>query len=119
MALPDAAKVLCDRCLGRRLVGAAGADAQRAKAREARAGPEVAEPQCPVCEGAFAESGEWLRVALEAAKPYQFSTFQAGTRYPGECEALEREVSLAMGQEKAGESLRTEANRLLAAAIAL
>jgi tRNA pseudouridine synthase 10 len=116
--LPETARRLCDRCLGRRLVGAAGAEAQRAAARGVRGWAEVAEADCPVCEGAFAESGEWLRAALKAARPYEFKTFQAGTKFPGPCEGLEREVSAAMGQEKVGESIRTEANRWLAAELA-
>jgi len=116
--LPEVARRLCDRCLGRRLVGAAGADAQRAKAKEARTWPEVAEKECPVCEGAFADAAEWLRVAQAAAAPFQFATFQVGTKFPGPCEGLEREVSAAMGQEKVGETIRTEANRWLAANLA-
>lgn len=116
--LPDAARRLCDRCLGRRLIGAAGAEPQRAAGSKARLWPEVRESDCPVCEGAFGESDEWLAAVLEAAKPYQFATFQVGTRFPGECEGLEREVSAAMGQEKVGETMRTEANRLLAARVA-
>jgi tRNA pseudouridine synthase 10 len=108
---------LCDRCLGRRIIGAAGAEPQRSAARLQRTWPEVAESACPVCEGAFAEQGKWLEAALEAAKPYQFATFQVGTKFPGPGEGLEREVSAAMGQEKVGENLRTEANRWLAAAI--
>ena len=118
MNVAEAARRLCDRCLGRRLVGAAGVAAQRAKAAEARAWPEVPEAECPVCEGAFADQEAWLAAALEAASRYEFRTFQVGTRFPGPCEGLEREVSAAMGQEKVGESLRTEANRWLAARLA-
>jgi tRNA pseudouridine synthase 10 len=118
MAIPEAAQVLCDRCLGRRLIGAAGVEPQRAEARKQRSWPEVAETDCPVCEGSFAESAQWLRVALEAAAPYRFATFQVGTKFPGECEARERGIASAMGQEKVGENLRTEANRWLAAEIA-
>ncbi|HLF16502.1 MAG TPA: tRNA pseudouridine(54/55) synthase Pus10 [Candidatus Thermoplasmatota archaeon] len=118
MALPDAVQVLCDRCLGRRLIGAAGVEPQRAEAQTARTWSEVAEKDCPVCEGAFLESDAWLRVALDAAKPYQFRTFQVGTQFPISGEALERELSAAMGQGKVGESIRTEANRALTAAFA-
>lgn len=82
-----------------------------------RTGAEVAEKDCPVCEGAFGDSAKWLGAALEAAKPYEFATFQVGTKFPGTCEGLEREISAAMGQEKVGENIRTEANRWLAAAI--
>jgi tRNA pseudouridine synthase 10 len=116
--LPEMARRLCDRCLGRRLVGAQGAEAQRAGARAARTWPEVAERDCPVCEGVFAESAKWLEAALAAAKPYGFATFQVGTKFPGFAEGFEREASAAMGQPKVGETVRTEANRGLAAEIA-
>ncbi|HJQ92655.1 MAG TPA: tRNA pseudouridine(54/55) synthase Pus10, partial [Candidatus Thermoplasmatota archaeon] len=99
-------------------IGAAGADPQREAARLQRSWPEVPEKDCPVCEGAFAEAGKWLEAALAAAKPYGFATFQVGTKFPGPGEGLEREVSAAMGREKVGETIRTEANRWLAAAIA-
>ncbi|MFA5943616.1 MAG: tRNA pseudouridine(54/55) synthase Pus10 [Candidatus Thermoplasmatota archaeon] len=116
--LPESARRLCDRCLGRRIIGAAGAEPQRESARMQRSWPEVAAKDCPVCEGAFEESGKWLEAALRAAQPYEFTTFQVGTKFPGPCEGFEREVSAAMGQEKVGENVRTEANRWLAAAIA-
>jgi tRNA pseudouridine synthase 10 len=112
--LAPVARRLCDRCLGRRLVGAAGTDAQRAAATAVRVWPAVEEHDCPVCEGAFAGAADWLRVARDAAASFEFATFQVGTRFPGVCEAFEREVSVAMGQEKVGETLRTEANRWLA-----
>ena len=118
LTFPEPARRLCDRCLGRRVIGAAGADAQRESARMQRTWPEVAEGDCPVCEGAFADAGKWLEAALEAAKPFEFATFQVGTKFPGPAEGLEREVSAAMGREKVGETIRTEANRWLAAAIA-
>ncbi|HUR63667.1 MAG TPA: tRNA pseudouridine(54/55) synthase Pus10 [Candidatus Thermoplasmatota archaeon] len=116
--LVEASRVLCDRCLGRRLIGAAGAVPQREAAAKARTWTEVPEASCPVCEGAFADADKWLACALEAAARYEFATFQVGTKFPGPCEGLEKEVSKAMGQEKAGENIRTEANRWLAAAIA-
>ena len=117
-ALPESARRLCDRCLGRRIIGAAGAEPQREAARLQRTWPEVPETDCPVCEGAFAEAAKWLEAALAAARPYAFATFQVGTKFPGPGEGLEREVAAAMGREKVGETIRTEANRWLAAAIA-
>jgi tRNA pseudouridine synthase 10 len=117
-ALVAASQALCDRCLGRRLIGAAGAAPQREAAAKARAWPEVPESVCPVCEGAFADAERWLACALEEAAAYEFATFQVGTKFPGPCEGLEKEISKAMGQEKVGENIRTEANRWLAAAIA-
>lgn len=117
-SMPDSARRLCDRCLGRRLAGAQGAEAQRAAARAARTWPEAAEADCPVCEGAFADCGKWLEAALAAAKAYEFATFQVGTKFPGPAEGFEREVSAAMGQAKVGETVRTEANRWLAAELA-
>ncbi|MHB8632685.1 MAG: tRNA pseudouridine(54/55) synthase Pus10 [Thermoplasmatota archaeon] len=121
MALPPELKALCDRCLGRRLVGAAGQGPQceaGQAARQAAGFAAVGEPDCPVCEGAFADSAEWLRAAREAAAPYSYETFQVGTHFPSVCEATERTLSALMGQEKVGETIRTEANRLLAAALA-
>ena len=118
MSGPPNVQSLCDRCLGRRHIGAAGLEHQRAKAREMRTWEEVPESRCPVCEGAFAESGKWLEAILSAAKPYEFTTFQVGSKFAGPCEGLEKEISRAMGQEKVGETIRTEANRWLAAAIA-
>jgi tRNA pseudouridine synthase 10 len=114
--MPALAQRLCDRCLGRRLIGAAGEGPQREAAAKLRAWVEVAEADCPVCEGAFADREAWLAAVLEAAAPYEFQTFQVGTKFPGACEGHEREVAAAMGQEKVGESIRTEANRWLAAA---
>lgn len=108
------AETLCDRCLGRRHIGAAGVDFQRAKAKEVRTWDEVPESACPVCEGAFADASKWLTLALEALKPWEFATFQVGTKFPGEGEGLEKTISKAMGQEKVGETMRTEANRWLA-----
>ncbi len=110
--------VLCDRCLGRRLIGAAGVAPQRVEAAKARTWAEVPESKCPVCEGAFADADKWLSCALESAKPYEFATFQVGTKFPGANEGLEREISVAMGQEKPGEVMRTEANRTLALQLA-
>ncbi|MES2154491.1 MAG: tRNA pseudouridine(54/55) synthase Pus10 [bacterium] len=118
MPLPPQAQGLCDRCLGRRLIGAAGEAPQRASgaaARTAEGWTEVAEASCSVCEGAFADAPQWLAAALEASKPYEFTTFQAGTKFPGGCEALEKALSAAIGQDKVGETIRTEANRLLGA----
>lgn len=115
--MTDEARRLCDRCLGRRVVGAAGSKAQVEAARVVRTWDEVAEAACPVCEGAFADSPQWLAAVLEAAKPFEFTTFQVGSKFAGPGEAHERTVSAGMGQEKVGETLRTEANRALAAAL--
>lgn len=112
--LPPTADRLCDRCLGRRHIGAAGVEPQRAKAKEMRTWAEVPEAQCPVCEGAFAHAATWLQLARDALADWQFATFQVGTKFPGACEGYEKAVSKAMGQEKVGETVRTEANRWLA-----
>lgn len=130
---------LCDRCLGRRLVGAQGEPAQVAAAAAVRAGtarPDsplapagdalqavvqrepVPPSACVVCEGAFADASRWLEAALEAAAPYAFSTFQVGTAFPAPCEEAERDAAAALGQEAVGETMRTEANRWLAQEIA-
>jgi len=117
LTLAPLAQGVCDRCLGRRLIGAAGAGPQREAAVKVRTWAEVTERDCPVCEGAFAQADEWLHAALESAQSYEFATFQVGTKFPGPSEGHERDVAAAMGQEKVGENIRTEANRWLAAAI--
>lgn len=110
---------LCDRCHGRRLIGAAGTVPQKEAGAKARGTDwsEVAETDCPVCEGAFAHQATWLKLALDALTDWEFATFQVGTKFPGPCEGLEKSISKAMGQEKVGETIRTEANRWLAAEI--
>jgi tRNA pseudouridine synthase 10 len=118
LQFPALAQRLCDRCLGRRLIGAAGVGPQREAAAKARTWPEAKEADCPVCEGAFAEADQWVRAAKEAAAVFEFQTFQVGTKFPGPCEGFERDAAAAMGQEKLGESIRTEANRMLAARLA-
>jgi len=118
--LDPALSVLCDRCLGRRLVGARGIEEQQATAREERTGsgwPDVAEADCPVCEGAFGDLPVWLDVAYEAMASYEAATFQVGTAFPSECEALEKRLMRLVPGENT-ESVRTEANRLLSAALA-
>ncbi len=120
MALPEEAAALCDRCLGRRIVGAAGTGPQQEAAilaRRAEGWAEVAEADCPICEGAFFELDAWVETALEAAAPYEFATFQVGTVFSTEGETMEKSVAAAMGMESVGETIRTEANRALAAAI--
>lgn len=114
--LPEALQGLCDRCLGRRLIGAAGEAPQTKegrKHREAAGGTAVAPTDCRVCEDAFADFEEWVRSALEALEPYEFATFQAGTVFPTECEQAEKDAAAALEMD-VGETIRTEANRLLA-----
>jgi tRNA pseudouridine synthase 10 len=114
METPPEARRLCDRCLGRRLIGAAGLVPQKEAAGKLRTWPEVPEAECPVCEGAFAHTSTWLALAQEALVGWEFKTFQVGTKFPGPAEGFEKQVSKAMGQEKSGENVRTEANRWLA-----
>ncbi len=106
---------LCDRCLGRRIIGAQGADAQRPAGADYRAEhklAEVAEADCKVCEGRFGDADTWLATLIEAVKPYKFGTFQLGTIFPIECEAVEK--SYKDINPEIGDSIRTETNRLLA-----
>jgi tRNA pseudouridine synthase 10 len=114
---------MCDRCIGRRLVGALGEAEQKAAAAAWRAeggSVAVAESDCVLCEGAFARADAWLELALAALQPYEASTIQLGTLFPKELEAAEKErtalVNAARGTAHA-DSLRTEANRLLMAQI--
>lgn len=110
---------LCDRCLGRRLIGAQGAAPQREAANQYRsehALDEVAEDDCPVCEGRFADEATWLATLVEALAPYQFTSFQLGTIFPSACQDVEK--SHKDLNPEIGDSIRTEANRLLAPQLA-
>ncbi len=104
----------CLRCRGRRIVGALGFEAQAAAALEAGQA-EVPEEDCLVCEGAFADVESWLAACLEAARDYEFSRFQIGALFPSDCEAREKERVVEEGPK---DTLRTEANRLLAPMLA-
>lgn len=109
---------LCDRCLGRRLTGALGADIQR-EAGGAYRGEhglgEVTPAACRVCEDRW-DLDVWVELAAEALAPYEHATFQVGTVFPAECEAYEREWKHL--NPEVGDSIRTEANRMLAPALA-
>ena len=99
---------LCPRCLGRRLVGAIGQDAQEAAAAER---PTVAPADCAVCCGRW-DVDAWLQAALDALDGVEAQTFQVGTRFPAACEAAEKAAMAAINPE-IGDTIRTEANRLL------
>lgn len=58
----------------------------------------------------------WLGLALEAAATVEATTFQIGTVFPAPCEAAERAHKHLNAE--IGDSIRTEANRLLAPRIA-
>ncbi len=100
----------CRRCRGRRIVGARGADEQRQAAADV-GHPDVPEQDCPVCEGAFADAEHWLKAALSALGPYEFGKFQIGALFPPDCEAIEKPHITEEGPK---DTVRTEANRLLA-----
>lgn len=109
---------LCDRCLGRRLTGALGADIQREAAATYRTEhglAAVAPADCRVCEDRW-DLDVWVELAAGALAPYEHRTFQAGTVFPAECEAHEREWKHL--NPEVGDSIRTEANRMLAPALA-
>lgn len=115
----DVLSGVCDRCLGRRLVGSQG-ELQQEVARDLRGERDVAatpEPECRVCEGAFADVDTWRELALEALAPYEFQTFQPGVTFPKPCELAEKALIQGFGGDNT-ETARTEANRLLAPRIA-
>ncbi len=110
---------LCDACLGRlfadRSFGLANAD--RGHALRVTLALEADEPfepdaDCWVCEMETDRIEWWAEQAATAARGYDFSTYQVGTRVPPlleENDALLREdVGL---DEDAGEQLKTEFNR--------
>lgn len=109
---------ICDRCMGRRITGAQGAEVQIPAGEKHRIEhelPEVYEADCVVCEGAFTDADTWLKIALDALKVYEFATFQVGTAFPKECETIEKSFRI---NPEVGDTTRTEANRLLGPAIA-
>lgn len=57
----------------------------------------------------------WLEAALDALDGVEAKTFQVGTRFPAACEAAEKEITL---NPEIGDTIRTEANRLLGPRIA-
>lgn len=108
----------CDRCIGRRLVGAQGPEIQREHAGVYRAAhdlDEVEEADCEVCEGCFADADHWLAAALAAAGSYAAGEFQVGTVFPKACEEREKAWK---PMDDIGDTIRTEANRLLGPKIA-
>lgn len=67
-----------------------------------------------MCAGHW-EVDAWLDAALAALDGVEAQTFQVGTRFPAECEAAEKAVVL---NPEIGDTIRTEANRLLGPLIA-
>lgn len=104
---------LCPRCLGRRLIGATGIENQTAAAADH---DTVDEPDCPVCEGRFGDLDTWVELAVKAAEGRGAASFQVGTSFPTECEEAEKEWKHL--NPDVGDTIRTEANRLLAPRIA-
>jgi tRNA pseudouridine synthase 10 len=110
---------LCERCLGRRLIGALGNEAQTAAAGqyvlEHKVEP-VAPENCAVCENRFSDAGVWRDVAVAALAGYEFESFQFGCVFPSACEKAEK----AHGElnPEVGDSIRTESNRLVAPMVA-
>lgn len=102
---------ICDRCIGRRVLGAQGAEAQRPAGAERRGDlPETREAECRFCEGRFAAVDTWLQVAKDALADFEFTEFQVGTVFPSPLEKQEKALRL---NDEIGDSMRTEANRLL------
>ncbi len=109
---------LCDRCLGRRLTGAIGADIQSeagAKYRGENDLAQVAPADCLVCEDRW-DIDTWVQLAADALAPYEHSNFQVGTVFPLDCEKYEK--SWKHLNPEIGDSIRTETNRILAPLLA-
>lgn len=114
-ATPDITGI-CDRCIGRRLIGAQGAEAQTVAGAEHRGDASAtAEADCRTCEGVFEESATWIQLAVEALSVVEHATFQVGTVFPKALEQAEKALQL---NPDIGDTMRTEANRLLGPAIA-
>lgn len=71
---------------------------------------------CVVCEGRWTDLASWTDLLVAAAGTVDATTFQVGTVFPETCEAAER--SHKHLNPEIGDTIRTEANRLLAPRIA-
>jgi tRNA pseudouridine synthase 10 len=113
----ESAAQLCDRCLGRRVMGARGEEqlVVGAERRAAENWEPVAPENCPVCENCFQDVDTWVSVAVAELAKFEYETFQVGTLFPKQCETKEKSVVL---NDEIGDTIRTEANRLLGPAIA-
>ncbi|WP_158853205.1 tRNA pseudouridine(54/55) synthase Pus10 [Halorhabdus sp. CUG00001] len=110
---------LCDACLGRpvadRSFGLTNAERGRGlRTALALAADDPFEPpeDCWVCEGVCAGFDEWADRIVDALEPYEFDTYQVGTRVPP---LLEENASLLRDdaglEDDAGEPLKREVNR--------
>ncbi len=110
---------LCDRCLGRRLTGAVGAEIQieaGAHYRSENGGlAEVTAADCRVCEGRW-DVDTWVQLAADALASYEHTNFQVGTVFPIPCEQYEK--SWKHLNPEIGDSIRTETNRIIAPLLA-
>jgi tRNA pseudouridine synthase 10 len=99
-----------------------GAPTDDGAAKDDVPGVYVDEPDCAVCEGAFADANRWLAAALAALDGFEATTFQVGTMFPAACEKVERDLAARMpsvpGRDAMTDSIRTEANRWLGPRIA-
>lgn len=108
--------MVCDRCLGR-FVGKSGhgfTNGERGAALRLLVGSRpVAEADCGLCEGAFADCGHLARLVEAAWRGLEFSTFVVGCRL--DAWIVEREKSWLAGLGESfqdlAEPMKTEMNR--------
>ncbi|AEC52554.1 hypothetical protein PNA2_1639 [Pyrococcus sp. NA2] len=123
MILEKASKILekhqlCNRCLGRMFAKLGkGSNEERGKAirlvLSMETGKIFEEPrECELCKGVFKNLDEFLRLAIEAVKDYEFNTFLIGSKFPEEIVEKEREIWEEF-EIRTGEPINREFNREL------
>ncbi|CAB49759.1 tRNA pseudouridine(54/55) synthase Pus10 [Pyrococcus abyssi] len=89
---------LCNHCLGRMFAKLGkGTNEERGRAirlvLSMEINKEIEEPKnCEICNGIFKRMSEFLNLALEAVKDYEFETFRIGSRFPREILEREKEI---------------------------
>ena len=113
---------LCDACLGRLVADRSFGLTNRERGRSLRVavaleddepvGDLEADDPCWVCEDESDRYEEWADRAVHAVGPYEFATYQTGTKVPPLLEENDRLLREEVGLDPdAGEQLKTELNR--------
>ncbi|SEO55398.1 tRNA pseudouridine synthase 10 [Halorientalis persicus] len=113
---------LCDACLGRLVADRSFGLTNRERGRSLRVAVALEDDEpvgdlepddpCWVCEGESDRYEEWADRAVHAVGPYDFATYQTGTKVPPLLEENDRLLREEVGLDPdAGEQLKSEINR--------
>ncbi|MFB6084964.1 MAG: tRNA pseudouridine(54/55) synthase Pus10 [Halorientalis sp.] len=113
---------LCDACLGRLVADRSFGLTNRERGRSLRVAVALEDDRpvgdlepdepCWVCEGESGRYEEWAERAAHALAPYEFATYQTGTKVPPLLEENDRLLREEAGLDPdAGEQLKADLNR--------